>query len=115
MLKHEAEELAVILRAEMREMFGAPGEQRLDGNAGVIASAGAFEHAVKYSTPKPFYRVVGGWVVLATLGWTVSKNGKKYGDWIFLESADVPKSLETRDALLKVLQIRMEQSLATVD
>ena len=58
MIKQEAEAQAVILRAEMREIFGEPGEQKLGSGAGVIASAGAFEQAVKYSTAKPFYAYI---------------------------------------------------------
>ena len=115
MIKEEAEAQAVILRAEMRGVFGTPGEQRLDGGGGVVAGAGAFEQAVKYSTPEPSYKDTGGWIVLATLGWTATKNGKKYGDWIFLEPDAVPKTPEARGALLQVLQIQMEQSLMTVD
>ena len=115
MIKQDAEAQAVILRAEMREMFGKPGDQRLGSGAGVVASAGAFEKAVKYPTAKPFYRDTGGWTVLATLGWSATKNGKKYGDWIFLEPDAVPKSEGARDKLLEVLQIQMENSLASID
>ena len=114
MIKQDAEAQAVILRAEMREMFGAPGEQRLGSGAGVVASAGAFEQAVKYPTAESFYKDTGGWIVLATLGWNAEKNGKRYGDWIFLEPDAVPKSPEARDKLLEVLKIQLEQSLMTV-
>ena len=114
MIKQEAEAQAVILRAEMREVFGAPGEQRFDGGGGVIAGAGAFEQAVKYSTVPPSYKDTGDWIVLATLGWNATRNGKKYGDWIFLEPDAVPKTPGTREKLLEVLQIQMENSLATI-
>ena len=114
MIKQEAEAQAVILRAEMRKVFGAPGEQRLDSGGGVVAGAGAFEQAVKYSTVPPSYKDTGSWIVLATLGWTATKNGKKYGDWIFLEPEIVRQSSEARDKLLEVLQIQMENSLAAI-
>lgn len=115
MLKQEAETRAVTLRAEMRKVFGKPGERILGGGARVIASAGAFQEAVKYPTSKPFYRDRDSWTVLATLGWKATRNGKAYGDWIFLEPDAVPQSSEAGDSLIEVLQIQMEQSLATVD
>ena len=115
MIKQEAEAQAVILRAKMREVFGAPGEQRLGSGGGVVAGAGAFEQAVKYSTVPPSYKDTGGWIVLATLGWTATKNGKKYGDWIFLEPDVVSEFPKTRDKLLEVLQMQMENSLAKLE